>query len=416
MKREMAAESPFMNRAAAFYFKWRFSTISTNSYNSQAKLLSCSRIRASSSTEDENKLYKQLGLFSLKKKIEDAVLRAEMSAPTALELEETRRMKQEEVMREFDLWDDPVKFNEILGGLADSVKLVDSLRDLKYKVEEARLISQLAEVEGINYELFKQGYSTSLDVNKLLDQYEMAKLLKGPYDKEGACVTIRAGSESINAQMWAENLLSMYIKWAKKLGHNGRLVDKHLSINSNASVLLASIEFEFECAYGYLLGERGLHRMINQSQVDSACVDVIPLFLGAAPDLEVKDEDLIISCTLHEENSSGEPTVCIQHIPTGISVQSSGERNQFANKVKALNRLKAKLVVIAEEQKVTDINSIKKEKIEQVWEKERRRYVCVPYKLVQDVKTGIQLPDLNSILDGNIEPLLGAHIRIRHTD
>ncbi|XP_065855253.1 peptide chain release factor PrfB3, chloroplastic isoform X3 [Euphorbia lathyris] len=339
-----------------------------------------------------------------------------MSAPTALELEETRRMKQEEVMREFDLWDDPVKFNEILGGLADSVKLVDSLRDLKYKVEEARLISQLAEVEGINYELFKQGYSTSLDVNKLLDQYEMAKLLKGPYDKEGACVTIRAGSESINAQMWAENLLSMYIKWAKKLGHNGRLVDKHLSINSNASVLLASIEFEFECAYGYLLGERGLHRMINQSQVDSACVDVIPLFLGAAPDLEVKDEDLIISCTLHEENSSGEPTVCIQHIPTGISVQSSGERNQFANKVKALNRLKAKLVVIAEEQKVTDINSIKKEKIEQVWEKERRRYVCVPYKLVQDVKTGIQLPDLNSILDGNIEPLLGAHIRIRHTD
>ncbi|WCJ33399.1 peptide chain release factor putative [Euphorbia peplus] len=405
----MAAEAPFWNIAAASCFlKWRS--------NSDKQMLSCWRIRASNSTEDQNKLYKQLGLFSLKKKIEDAVLRAQMSAPTALELEDARRMKQEETMREFDLWDDPLQFNDILAGLAHSVKVVDSLRDVKYKVEDARLISQLAEVEGINYELFKQGYSASLDVNKLLDQYEMTKLLNGPYDKEGACVTIKARSEGINSQIWAENLLSMYMKWAKKLGHNGRLVDKHLSITCNGGIQLASIEFEFECAYGYLLGERGLHLMINQSEVDSACVDVIPLFLGPSPDLEINEEDLIISCTLHEESSSAESTVCIEHIPTGLRVQSSGERNRFANKMKALNRLRAKFLVIAEEQKVSDICSIKKEKIEPVWEKESRRYVFVPYKLVQDVKTGIQLPDLNSVLDGNIEPLLGAHIRIRHTD
>lgn len=75
-----------------------------------------------------------LGLFSLKKKIEDAVLRAEMLAPLALELEEERRTEQEQLIRNYDLWDDTAKSNEILAKLADSVRVVDSLRDLTYKV------------------------------------------------------------------------------------------------------------------------------------------------------------------------------------------------------------------------------------------------------------------------------------------
>lgn len=75
-----------------------------------------------------------LGLFSLKKKIEDAVLRAEMLAPTALELEEARRNKQEAIIRDYNLWDDPAKSNEILTKLGDSSKVVDSLKDLTYKV------------------------------------------------------------------------------------------------------------------------------------------------------------------------------------------------------------------------------------------------------------------------------------------
>jgi protein subunit release factor B len=84
--------------------------------------------------------------------------------------------------------------------------------------------------------------------------------------------------------------------------------------------------------------------------------------------------------------------------------------------VKAHNRLKAKLLVIAEEQKVCDVSSIRRADIVDEWQKETRRYVSQPYKLVQDVRTGIELPDLNSILDGNINTLIGAHINIRHTE
>ncbi|KAF8395755.1 hypothetical protein HHK36_019706 [Tetracentron sinense] len=361
-----------------------------------------------------------LGLFSIRKKIEDAVLRAETLAPTALELEEARRIKQEEMIREYNLWDDLAKSNEILVGLADSTKVIDALKDLRYKAEEAKLITQLAEMEAINYRLFKQAYNASVDVTKFLDQYEMSKLLSGPQDMEGACVIIRAGSKGIYSELWAERLLSMYIKWAKKQGYRGRVLEKRPS--KDGGIKSATVEFESAYAYGYLSGERGVHRMIRTygngsvlHETSNACVDVIPLFLETASDLQIDDADLIITThsTSREEQHRTEPAVSIRHIPTDIDVQSSGERSHFANKTKALNRLKAKLVVIAKEQGVSNVKNIKRDSSIDMWNQETRRYIFHPYKLVQDVKTGIQLPNLQSVLDGNIEPFIGAHISIR---
>ena len=91
----------------------------------------------------------------------------------------------------------------------------------------------------------------------------------------------------------------------------------------------------------------------------------------------------------------------------------AGERNYFANKMKALNRLKAKLQVIATEQGVASISSIRKDNIVNLWQEETRRYISHPYKLVHDVKTAIEVPDVNSVLDGNIGPLIAAHINTR---
>ncbi|PON64549.1 Peptide chain release factor 2, bacterial [Trema orientale] len=443
----MATEPAFVRKASA-------STTLLTSKCKASRRKACSRIqlplysavRASYSTdEDKNKVYKQLGLFALKRKIEDAVLRAEMLAPVALEHEEARRNKQEEMVRAYDLWDDPAKSDEILAKFADSARVVDALKDLTYKVEEAKLIIQLAEIDAINYGLFKQAYNASLDVSKVLDQYEMSKLLKRPYDIEGACVVIKAGSEGhsetvgkthlslefhgptwyyipMNFEIWASQLLRMYTNWAKKQGQKGRVVEKRFSVNGG--IKSATIEFEFKFAYGYLSGERGVHFMIRGpqdgstlSESSSASVDVIPLFLEHASDLQIDDGDLkIASPTLLEEEQSGtRPSVCIQHIPTGISFQSAGERSQFANRIKALNRLTAKLLVIAWEQGVSTVNDINREAIFDVWQKETRKYKSHPHKLVEDLKTGIQLPGLNSVLDGNLEPLLGAHINTRHS-
>ncbi|XP_010525504.1 PREDICTED: peptide chain release factor PrfB3, chloroplastic [Tarenaya hassleriana] len=370
--------------------------------------------RASGSMDDKNTVYKQLGMFSLKRKIEDAVLRAEMLAPTALELEEERWVKQEEMMRDYDLWDDPAKSNEILLKLADSERAVDALKDLKYKAEEAKLITQLAEMDAIDYGLFEQAYDSSLDVGTSLHHYEMSKLLRDRYDSEGACMIIKAGSEDANSQIWAERLVRMYTKWAEKLGRKARVFDDNFHFSSKG-VNSASIEFEFEYAYGYLLGERGIHRLIKRSRIDSmsdevcsASVDVVPLFLRTDPDLRVNDGDIVVSYSSKEnlQRRHGQMTVRIQHLPTGIAVESSGERSWFANKMKALNRLKAKLLVIAKEHYLSDSD---------MEAKNARRYVCKPHKMVLDMKTGMEIPDLNSVLDGNIRPLVAAHIALRRS-
>ncbi|XWS56858.1 hypothetical protein CRYUN_Cryun09bG0121600 [Craigia yunnanensis] len=414
----MAAEAVFRGPAST---PWQ-SPSSTNKKLKTSQLLHFT-IRVSHSIDDKNRAYKQLGLFSLKKKIEDVILRAEMLAPIALELEEARRIKQEEMIRDYDLWDDPAKSNEILVKLADSVKVVEALKDLKYKAEEAKLITQLAEIDAVNYRLFEQAYDASLVISDLLDKYEVSKLLREPYDMEGACVIIKAGSGGNKSEVWAEQLLSMYIKWAKKQGYRGRVVEKHLS--TSGGIKSATIEFEFEYAYGFLSGERGVHCMIRSSQngsfhteVSSVGVDVVPLFLGTTPDLQISNEDLLLSppLLLGEKQSRTGSTVCVQHIPTALTFQSSGERSYFANQIKALNRLKAKLLVIANEQGVSSLSSIKADAIVDVWQKETRRYMFHPSKLVRDVKTGLELPDLNSVLDGNIEPLIGAYINTRQSN
>ncbi|XP_077219313.1 peptide chain release factor isoform X2 [Tasmannia lanceolata] len=292
----------------------------------------------------------------------------------------------------------------------------------KNKAEEAKLITQLADMDAINYPLLKQAYTASLHVGKFLDHYEMSKLLCGPYDMEGACVIIRAGSESIKAEIWAEKLLGMYTRWAEKQGYKGRIIEKYPS--KLGGIKSATIEFESKYTYGYLSGERGTHQMIissldgtNPTEIILAGVDIIPLFLETSPELHIDNGDLEISslssCVENHLGYRTEPAVSICHIPTGINVQYSGERSHFANKMKALNRLKAKLLVIAKEQCVSDVKKIRREAITDTWLQETRRYLFHPYKLVQDVKTGVQLPNLNSILDGNLEPLIGAHVNSR---
>ncbi|KAK3021335.1 hypothetical protein RJ639_047078 [Escallonia herrerae] len=310
-----------------------------------------STIHASQSMDDidRSKFYKELGLsvstsalflffhhhFLVSKpeiryvfsEIEDSVSRAEMLAPTALELEEERHIKQEKVIREYDLWDDLAKSNEVLVKLADSAKAVHALKDLKYKAEEVKLITELAEMDVINYGLFKQAYTASTDVSKFLDKYEMSKLLKGPYEVEGACLTIEAGAGGIYPERWAEQLKRMYTKWAGKQGFGGRIVEKCPS--KHGGLKSATIEFESKYAYGYLSGERGIHRMISSHngsalpEASLAAVDVIPLFLEAAPDLLIDDKDLKISTLSSCEEERTKPAVHIEHIPTGLRVQSS---------------------------------------------------------------------------------------------
>ncbi|KAK8928264.1 hypothetical protein KSP39_PZI017585 [Platanthera zijinensis] len=393
-----------------------FRPIIVNPASDQAS--TCSFRTAQSIERRNSKFYKELGLFSLKKKIENTVKRAEMIAHAAMELEEERKIKQEVALRTCNLWDNDISTSiESLTDLADNIKLVNDLKEVLHKAEEAKLITQLAEMDIINHHLFKQAYTASLDVSKFLDHYEISKLLRGPYDKEGACMIIKAGMEGTASEMWTEKLLNMYTRWAKKHGCNVMCLEAFPSLISVTKS--ATIEFEKEYMYGYLSGEKGIHKMIHSSfdgftirETWSASIDVIPLYLGKMVDFHIDDTDLEILFPSHEATSRRKNAVGIRHIPSNTVVECSGERSQFANKMKALNRLKAKLHVLQMEER-PETGVTKNGTASEECEPEARRYMIRPKRSVHDVKTGVVLHDLNSVLSGNIEPFIRARVGLR---
>ncbi|GAB2210121.1 hypothetical protein Drorol1_Dr00015379 [Drosera rotundifolia] len=371
--------------------------------------------RASHPTDDINKISEKPSLYALKRKIKDAVARAEILAPIALEHEEARRIKKEERIHECNLWDDSSRSNEILLQLADSVEVVGTLKDLRCKVEETKIIAELAGTYPINYRLFKRAYTASVHFSKSLDLYEMSKLLRGSYDKQGASLTIKAIDDDVNSEIWVEQLLSMYVKWAEKQGQGGvRITEKYSS--SNDGIKSATVEFEFKYAYGCLVGERGVHHIISSHPKPSAAaVDVIPLFLNMSPDMDLPEKDVIITSDSSCKNACGrvEHVIRAEHIPTGLFVHSSGERSHTGNRIKALNRLNAKLLIVMLEQGAPSVVNIRTSEIMDLWKQDTRRYIFHPRKLVEDLRTGVELSNMSSVLDGNIEPLIEAHINAR---
>lgn len=144
-------------------------------------------------------------------------------------------------------------------------------------------------------------------------------------------------------------------------------------------------------------------------QALSARVDIIPLFLDRPVDLHLDDSDIETSPSpsVHKKGDRRNgAAVRVQHVPSGVTAESSGERSYFANKLKATSRLKAKLLLIARELRVSDIKLINRQAIEDKCNSETRRYTFGPQKLVHDLNTGIQLSDLNSVLEGDIEPFI----------
>uniref|UniRef100_A0ACD5U3D3 Uncharacterized protein n=1 Tax=Avena sativa TaxID=4498 RepID=A0ACD5U3D3_AVESA len=290
-----------------------------------------------------------------------------------------------------------------------------------HNAEEAKLISQLAGMDVINGELFKQAYDISSDASEFLDRYEMYKLLKGPYDKEGACIIVTAESEGVASELWTERLFDMYTSWARGQGCKEGLVEKIAS--TSGRIQFAAMEIESEYMFGTLSGEKGMHRMIYSSvdnsgtgEAISARVDVIPLFLDRPLHFYLDDNDLEISPSPSECENQGRGnggTVRVQHMPSGVTAESSGERSYFANKLKATSRLKAKLLMITTELGVSGAKMIEKQAVEEKYYRETRRYTLGPQELVHDLNTGIQLSDLNSVLEGDIEPFIRGRINSR---
>ncbi len=253
-----------------------------------------------------------------------------------------------------------------------------------------------------------------------LERLQEDALFNGEYDTGDAVVSVHAGAGGTDAQDWTEMLLRMYLRWAENRGFVVELVEA--SPGEEAGLKSATITAKGENAYGLFKAERGVHRLVRLSPFDSAHrrhtafaqVVVAPL-LPEESAIEINEDDLRID-TYRASGAGGQhvnktdSAVRITHVPTGIVVQCQNERSQTSNKQTALRILKSRLVELQEEEREAELAKERGAAQDIGFGSQIRSYVLQPYQLVKDLRTGYEVGNAQSVLDGNLNGFVREYL------
>ena len=321
------------------------------------------------------------------------------------------------------LWDDPDRAREVSQKLANYEDLFNTVTDLERAIEDAEVLIDLANEEG-DAEARAEAEAELRRVSAALDRLELESLFFGEYDEENAILTVHAGSGGVDAQDWAEMLVRMYQRFLADEGMTVTVED--WTEGDEAGIKSATLTVRGNRAYGLLESERGVHRLVRISPFDSnarrhtsfAAVDVVPELDESDLDIEIRDDDLRID-TYRSQGAGGQhvnktdSAVRITHLPTGIVVQCQNERSQLQNKNRAMAILKARLAELARQQHAEHIDSIRGEQGEAAWGNQIRSYVLQPYQMVKDLRTDVEVGNVQGVLDGDLMPFIEGYLRWR---
>jgi peptide chain release factor 2 len=266
----------------------------------------------------------------------------------------------------------------------------------------------------------------SLDeLEEQVDAGETKKMLGGEHDRRNAIVTIHPGAGGTESQDWAEMLLRLYVRWTERHGFKREVID--LQPGEEAGIKSATFTVNGDYAYGMLLAEAGVHRLVRISPYDQAArrhtsfasVYVWPE-LPEDVDVEIEEKDLRVD-TYRSSGAGGQhvnvtdSAIRITHLPTGIVVSCQNERSQHKNRAQAMKVLKARLFDMKMKEQAAKLEQLGGEKKEIAFGSQIRSYVLHPYQMVKDHRTKTEVGDVNRVLDGDIDLFIKTYLMRKAT-
>ncbi len=326
----------------------------------------------------------------------------------------------ESIMAVPGFWDDTAKSQHIIKERTTKEKIVQMWDGLVKQADDVRVMIELGE-EALDEETLAEVAAMNTTLQQGVEAAEFQRMLSGEHDRNSCFISINPGAGGTESQDWASMILRMYLRYCEKKGWKTVITD--YQDGDEAGLKSVTFNVTGEYAYGHLKAEAGIHRLVRISPFDSnarrhtsfASMYAFPEIEEEDIDIKISDTDLKVD-TFRSGGAGGQhvnttdSAVRITHLPSGIIVACQSERSQISNRATAMKVLRSKLYEREVQERTAKASEIAAEKKEIGWGSQIRSYVLHPYKMVKDLRTGVETGNPDAVLDGNLDDFVVAYL------